>query len=174
MRLHLEQIPDEGQCVEFDQSDSWALAAATRALEGPPQALSGTLSVRRFATDLAVSGNIRAVVSRGCDRCGEGVRLTVEGPVALTYSAPLEDDGVAAPIQLSPGDLDLGFYDGETLDLGNAIEEQLVLLLPSKLACDVAGIEPEEKCGEGTLRASENEPEVDPRFAMLANLKIKG
>jgi uncharacterized metal-binding protein YceD (DUF177 family) len=174
MRLHIDQIPDEGWVVEFDATAPWALAAATTALDVPPTALSGRLVIRNFAKQLAVSGKIQAVAPQDCHRCGEGVRLTVGGPVALTYT-PTPDAGEApAPRQLAPGELDVGFYDGEFLDLAAVVSEQLVLLLPSKLACDIPGIEPIDECAEERVRPPKNEPKVDPRFAVLADLKIEG
>lgn len=174
MRLHLEQIPDEGWVVDFDATDVWALAAATRALDVAPSHLSGSLVVRRFAQDLAVSGSVKAVVPLDCHRCGEDLRVTVDGPVALTYTPTPGPGEESAPRQLAPGELDVGFYDGEFLDLAAVVSEQLVLLLPVKLACDVPGIEPVDACAEERVRPSENEPKVDPRFAMLADLKIEG
>ncbi len=174
MRVHLEQIPDDGWSVDFDGTQAWALAAATAALDVPPQILQGTLLVRRYLRDLAVSGQVRAVVPLDCHRCGEGVHVTVEGPVALTFTPTPGPDDAQAPRQLAPGELDVGFYDGEFLDLAAVVSEQLVLLLPAKLACDVPGIEPVAGCAEERVAPTEQAPQVDPRFAMLADLKIEG
>ncbi len=174
MRLHLDQIPDDGWVIDFDATDAWALAAATCALDVAPTRLSGSLVVRRFAKDLAVSGDVEAVVPLDCHRCGEGVRVNVVGPVALTYTPTPSPGQEPAPRQLAPGELDVGFYDGEFLDLAAVVSEQLVLLLPVKLACDLPGIEPVDICAEERVRPVENEPKVDPRFAMLADLKIEG
>ncbi len=174
MRLHLEQIPEDGFAVDFDGHTPWALAAATTALDVPPQALEGHLLVRRYATDLAVSGDVRAVVPLDCHRCGEGLHVTVEGPVALTFTPERTAPEDHAPRQLAPGELDVGFYDGEVLDLASVVTEQLVLLLPAKLACDVPGLEPRDACGEQRLEETETGPRIDPRFAVLADLKIEG
>lgn len=174
MRLHLDQIPDEGWVVDFDATDDWALAAATEALEMAPSRLSGSLATRRFGRDVTVTGQIDAVVPLDCHRCGEGVTVTLGGPIGLSYTPELPESEPGPPRQLSPGELDVGFYDGETLDLAVVLMEQLVLLLPFKLACDVPGIEPTGECGEQPVGPGENVREVDPRFAMLVDLKIEG
>jgi uncharacterized metal-binding protein YceD (DUF177 family) len=174
MRLHLEEIPDEGWVVDFDLTDAWARSAALEALDAAPIELGGTLAVRRFADDLVVSGTIRLVVPQGCHRCGEDVCLTVEGQVALSFTPTRSPESTPAARQLAPGDMDVGFYDGERLDLAHVVSEQLILLLPSKLACDQPGVEPIDGCGESRLKPQENPPQVDPRFAVLADLKIEG
>ncbi len=173
MRVHVDQIPREGLDFRFGMGDLWAVEAAAAGLDARPTQLAGELRVRRLGSDLAVSGSIRTELGRDCDRCGEGLDIVVEGPVALTYTPSGERALEEAPRQLAPDELDVGFFDGEFLDLGAVVEEQLVLLLPQKLACDQPGITPSGSCGEGEIQAAQADV-VDPRFAMLADLKIEG
>ncbi len=174
MRIHVDQIPDDGLTVDFSMEEAWAVQAATTALEVRPHQLVGELRVRRLGADLAVSGSVRTELGRDCDRCGEELDGILEGQVALTYTSTSERGFDDAPQQLAPDELDVGFFDGEFLDLGAVVEEQLVLLLPLKLACDLPGFRPTNSCARERLQQAAQGRDVDPRFAVLADLKIEG
>ncbi len=171
MKLTLDQIPEDGFQREIGLEDRWARAAAEVALEGAAVALSGALEVRRFKRDLAVSGTLRASAQRTCDRCGEAVVLTVEGPLELTYVPDLSEAEGAR--ELAGGELELGFYEEGALDLALVIQEHLALQLPQQVTCDLPGVTPPEgvpPCTPDLLKPPERGP--DPRWAALAALKL--
>ena len=80
-----------------------------------------------------------------------------------------EEDG----IRLTEDDLDVSFYKGDEIDLGELVREELILELESCPSCSLDSCE-----GAAYLRRLAEEAEsfedrdaVDPRWAALAEMK---
>ena len=139
MRIIVDTIPDEGLQVHVDLHAAWAREAVVEALEGQPEALDLDVTVMKLGDHVRVAGEARAAVVKPCDRCGEPVRLRVGGPVDLYYRP--DADAYDGHMELADEDMDIGWFDGEALELDAVLIEQLALWAPPRTRCDDPGIE---------------------------------
>ena len=173
MRLYLEQLSEEPTAVVVGESSTWARAAAEEAVEGEALSLEGELDFQMKHETLFVAGELRLKCRRSCDRCGGFLLLEIEGPVDLAYRPEFQSS--EAVRELSNDDLDVGFYAGNSFEVADAVREHLVLQLPFQVHCEVAGASPEEgECNPVLIEedAEDTEEKVDPRFAILKELKF--
>lgn len=139
MKIQVESIPDDGLVVNADVSAPWAREAAALALGGEPEVLHLSVRVERLGDHVRVSGKADGAAVRPCDRCGEPVRLSVSGPMDLYYGpAALANEGSA---ELSADELDIGWFDGESLLLDDVVAEQFALWAPTRVRCKDPGVE---------------------------------
>lgn len=169
MKIDLSKI--EGEPVRFAET----IVFDSERLD--PDGVIGPMEVRlegivRPAGDrYLVSGQTRADGRLSCGRCLEAVAWQMDSvfdvELALTDEAPLDPE-----LALDEADLDVVFLEEPLLDLEKLAFEQLLLELPIRVLCsdECAGLCP--RCGanrnvEGVCKC---EPEVDPRWAALADL----
>ena len=131
--------------------------------EGAPLELD--LRLEGVREGVLVSGTVRATATGECARCLEPVAPEVEADVQVLYAG-----GDDAPDDDADGDVvTLG---GDVLDLGPAVRDAVVLVLPLAPRCDedCAGLC--DGCGErlDDLPADHEHRQVDPRLAGLAAL----
>ena len=170
MQIELANMPPQGHDEGIDLRSSWAATAAGEVLEGDLQLLKGDFRVQLRGDTAQVTGTLAATVERDCDRCGARLLLRIVGPVNLEYRPEFSED---EPVrELSAADMSLGFYQDGSLDLSEAVRDHLAVLLPLQVFCDQPGA---ESLGEGCSQETVEIPEpvrVDPRFAVLQNLKL--
>lgn len=170
MRLSLEQLSEEPTRVSVQESMTWAQNAASEAVEGTVLSLQGELDFHFKHETLFVAGEIRLKCRRSCDRCGGFLQLEIEGPVDLAYRPEIQSS--EAVRELSNDDLDVGFYTGSSFEVADAVREHLALQLPFQVHCDLPGASPEGGECNPALFEEESEEKVDPRFAILKELKF--
>jgi len=170
VRLYLDQISADGTDVAVDLSAVWALRAANDGLGGEVSELSGTLSFSVQNSTLLIGGEIQAKCKRECDRCGGFLILEIEGPVDLAYRPEIQSS--EAVRELSSAELDVGFYTDGVFEVADAVREHLALQLPFQVTCELPMAEPEEEGCTTSLFEETKEDEVDPRFAILKQLKF--
>lgn len=126
-----------------------------------------------------VRGRLEGSLEAGCARCLEPYALPVRQELDLFYlpraaDRPQEQE---EEVGLSDHDVVVGYYDGDGLDLGEAMREQIVLGLPLKPLCreDCRGRCP--GCGQDRNRQAcacpAAEEPGDPRLAPLRKLLDK-
>lgn len=139
MRILLDSIPDDGLKVHADERAPWAVGAVEMGLGGAPDGFSFDLRVSRIEDHVRVSGDGSASGVLTCDRCGEPVKVSLSGPVDLYY-AP--DSYLKGPdSELGADDLDIGWFDGEGLELADVVTEQVALWMPDRVRCGDRGVE---------------------------------
>jgi len=177
--VDVAKIPPEG--LDINQ----ALDPAELHLEGESDfELRGDGSVschvdRGDDETVHVRGHVDAELGLQCGRCLESFGLQVHHDLDLFYlsrgETPAEQE---EDVALSDHDLVVAYYEGQQLDLGELIREQIVLTLPMKRVCkeDCAGLCP--SCGINHNRSSCECPkpadEIDPRFQGLKELLRDG
>lgn len=97
-----------------------------------PEPLWIRFQFRRSGSTLFFNGEVKGVVEGHCSRCLEPFRINVERPVELSLIPALEQRG---EIKLNPEDLDLGFYSGGEIDLGDLAQSEIILQLPIRPLC---------------------------------------
>ena len=181
IRINVDRIPDEGIALDarvpFDRFPG--LKALCR--EDEVSFLSPIemeIKVRWVSRFVEAAGLLRTTVRLSCGRClGDFSRpLTVDFKATFTSEAEAPDEREEeADIELTPEAIDLFRFHGREIDLTEAIQEQILLSLPLKPLCreECRGLCP--RCGEDLNRGAcgcEGQA-VDPRFAALAQLKLK-
>jgi uncharacterized protein len=123
-----------------------------------------------------VQGRLAASLSVECHRCLEGFSLILDQHLDLFFlpSTPSRDHDDEEDVELTDHELVVAYYDGERLDMGEVLREQLLLALPQKSLCreDCRGRCP--SCGANLNRGGCPCPppseDVDPRLAVLRGL----
>lgn len=142
MRIDMDAVPPRGREIHADLESAWAVAATERALDAPPADLVLALTVYRVEGGARVRGTGAATARRSCDRCGGDLAVRLEGEVDLRY-VPHGQTGPDG-LELESDELDVGWFDGHSLDLADVWSEQLALWLPDVVRCDSAGATPED------------------------------
>jgi uncharacterized protein len=135
-----------------------------------PASVSG--NVRRAGNEVFVDGHVETRAKLECDRCLKPVELPVIADFALEYmtGADYESSSVAA---LSEEQMSVSVFDGETIDVGEIVKEQILLAVPARALCreDCKGICPECGIDLNIGQCNCSADEVDPRWAALKSLK---
>lgn len=90
--------------------------------------LKATLSVRSDGDAIVAEGRFQAEVVQSCVVSGDPVPAMLDEPVLVRFIT----DGAHAPdaeIELEAEDCDTMFFDGKTIDLGEAVAQSLLLAL---------------------------------------------
>jgi uncharacterized metal-binding protein YceD (DUF177 family) len=132
-------------------------------------ALAAEAALVRQGERVTAAGTIRAAVTQSCVATGDRVASEVEEPFRIEFRPPPPAAAAEEEIELGEGDLDVVFYDGGSVDLGEAVAETLSLALDpyprspgAEQALKAAGIKGEE----------EAQAQASP-FAALRELKDK-
>jgi uncharacterized protein len=119
-----------------------------------------------------VRGNIAADLVLDCSRCLEPVNRHFDVP----FEAVFVDAGVEPAneeIQIGKEDLDESLIIDGKIDIAEIVREQIILALPETELCreDCQGLC--SKCGanRNLIDCKCTEDEIDPRWAVLKNLK---
>lgn len=184
MRILLDQITLEGLEVTADANDDWVVAAvnALRETPGepaadphhdePPELAEVVLTLDRTGDQVSVGGRIEIVLLQGCDRCGASVRMALRCEVGMQYNPPGD---LLADVDhgLDESELDVGWHDGQAMDLGAVLMELLALQAPERVRCEDTGVSPVDpdvpcQLPEGvTAERSEEGPKRTNPFAGL-------
>lgn len=163
MKIEIADIPDEGLELDIDERPGDKEIAVTSPVRG-------TLSVRKIGGEITVSGTLKTEIVFECSRCLKDSRREIEIPVGVVYHSA--DEVGSERHELKNDEMDMSFYQGETIDIGELVTEQVLLSLDMKPLCrdDCRGLCPScgadlnmEACGCGP-RA------VDPRFEALKHI----
>lgn len=118
--------------------------------------------------EIRIRGAVKTRIEAACSRCLKPVDLPVEHEFDLTYR-PMSTIARDEEIELPPDELDVGFYEGDGIQLADIVTEQMILSFPMKVICreDCRGLCP--TCGADRNRETCQCPELqaDSPFAAL-------
>jgi uncharacterized protein len=164
MKIAVSEITDEGLDLAYEEtvgSDSLPLLAPVRV----------ALRIDKFGAEMLVKGELGTRVELQCSRCLKNFQRDLDVPVNVIYH-PAEELRGEERHEIKDDELDMGFYEGDELDVGELIVEQILLNVPMKPLCTDAcrGMCP--KCGADlNLKACDCELKVvDPRLEVLKKL----
>jgi len=130
-------------------------------------------SYYRAGTEVFFDGELIATMHATCARCAEEFSTPTARPFHFILAPRvLFDDADGAADADTAG---YAHYDGDVIDLGPLIREEMLLGLPTRALCreDCRGLCP--RCGanlnEGACRCTQ--PPGDSRLAVLRTLKIQ-
>ncbi len=90
--------------------------------------LSAEAELRRSGDEVRATGTLSAAVVQSCVATGEPVPAEVREDFSIVFR-PHPEVAAEEEIELSQGELDVVFYDGANVDIGEAVAETLSLSL---------------------------------------------
>lgn len=129
---------------------------------------------RQTVKDIRVVGDYRTRVETQCARCLEPIERDLASAFDLLYR-PLGVDAAGNERAVHEADTEIGYYQGDGIELHDVLLEQVLLAVPIKAVCreDCKGLCPH--CGRNRNQEScacEDRP-GDPRWDALKDLKDK-
>ena len=129
---------------------------------------------RDYVADIRLVGELAGHFEVSCARCLEPVPQEVSRSFDLIYR-PLGVDRRKEEVSISEAETEIGYYEGEGLELEDVLREQVLLAVPIKTVCriDCKGLCP--RCGQNlnqgscTCQAAQD----DPRWYALRDLKSR-
>ena len=128
----------------------------------------------RRVADIRLRGKLATAVEAPCARCVEPVRYDVNADFDLLYR-PASADAHPEEASISEAETEIGFYQGDGIQLEDVLKEQVLLTLPAKMLCreDCQGLCPQ--CGKNWNQGKCDckQDRSDPRWAALESIKGK-
>lgn len=116
--------------------------------------LAAELTLSRDGAEVAMAGMLRASVTQACAATGAPVAAALEVPFDILFRPQPEVARRDEEIELGESEMDVVFYDGATIDVGEAVAETLSLNLDpfarapgADEALKAAGVKSEEEAG---------------------------
>ena len=90
--------------------------------------------------EIRVTGHLSVLMEAACDRCLENSKFPIDSDFTLYYRPVAE--GYGDEKEIDTGEAEMGFYEGEGLELNDVLLEQILLALPMQRVCreDCKGI----------------------------------
>jgi uncharacterized metal-binding protein YceD (DUF177 family) len=114
--------------------------------------LTAEVEVTRTGDMLSAHGSLSAAVTQSCVATDEPVEQEVTEAFEILFRPHPAEIGTDEEIELSESELDVVFYDGVTIDVGEAVAETLALALDpyprspaAEAALKEAGVKSEEE-----------------------------
>lgn len=163
MKILITDIPDEGLYLDIEEK----FGDEEVPLVSPVKA---RLELTKAYSEIIVAGNVSAELELECSRCLKKYRRIMNEPVNVVYH-PLAEIGTDRH-ELKDDEMDMGFYQGEELDLQELIREQVMLNIQMKPLCDENCKGICSQCGTdlNTDTCNCEEKKVDSRLEILKKL----
>jgi DUF177 domain-containing protein len=121
--------------------------------------------------EIRISGHVTVEMEADCDRCLEPARFPIDEDFSLEYR-PLAD-GYGDEKQIGADEAQIGFYEGDGVELNDVLSEFVLLTLPMQRVCSESckGFCP--KCGQNRnhVECTCQADVRDERWAALKELK---
>jgi uncharacterized protein len=139
--------------------------------KGPLKAAGSAELVIDLLGEIRVKGHLSVLMEADCDRCLEPAECPVDADFELYYRPVTEGYGEEKAIDA--GEAEMGFYEGDGVELNDVLREFVLLTLPMQRVCseDCKGICPE--CGQNRNleECACQGAAVDNRWAALKEMK---
>lgn len=114
---------------------------------GPLKAVGKVELVAGGDGEIRVKGHLAVEMEADCDRCLEPARFPVDSDFELFYT-PVTEGPVNEEVALDSSEAEIGFYEGDGIELNDVLREYVLLALPMQRVCreDCKGICP--TCGQ--------------------------
>lgn len=157
----VDTLGDEPRRLTIEADEGERSALAFRFGLVAVHALCAEASLTRKGSTIIAEGRLKAKVVQSCVVTGVPLEARIDEPFMLTFRPPPEGARPDEEIELSEAEMDVTFYEGESVDLGEAVAETLALSLDpyprspdAEAALKAAGVMGEEEAGPfGALAA---------------------
>lgn len=178
MQIHVAQIQEQGLALEIDKPATVFPELKQMETRGDCQFLThicAHLGIRKIMDVIEVTGNLETKMRISCSRCLAEYNEPLVRSFTVSFTRDITDPREEAEIALTAEDLGLIYYEGDTIDLRDAIQEQVILSLPVRPLCreNCKGLC--QQCGENrndTDCGCQGNGAIDPRFVALKKLKL--
>ncbi|MDA8141312.1 MAG: DUF177 domain-containing protein [Desulfobacteraceae bacterium] len=176
MKIETKHLPSEGISLTFEVG-AREFSVLNEMMDNAECAFDHPIQIQVEAAPehdlIKVKGTLSTIVGLSCSRCLADFQEPLRRRFTLRFSNAIASDigpAGADEIELSAEQMDLMPFDGEVIDLREAIQEQVILALPFKPLCkeDCKGLCP--RCG-ADLNAAPCQCEVDTKTNPFAELK---
>ena len=130
-------------------------------------ALEAEFALVRKGETVSATGRLHAAVTQSCVATGAPVEAAIDEPFRVLFSPLPPADGSEEEIELSEEECDVVFYEGGSVDVGEAAAETLALSLDPWPRAPGA----EEVLKEAGVISEDEAQEAASPFAGLAGLK---
>ena len=137
-----------------------------------PLRVAGLAQLIEGTEEIRVSARITGALAGECDRCLDWVRFDYDREFELFYR-PAPKSEVASEIEIDDGETEIGFYDGDGLQLDHVVGEQLLLWLPMQCICSeqCKGICPVCGANRNKVSCDCHQKPVDERWTALRGFR---
>ena len=150
--VRIDTLGERPRTLTIEADDVERAALARRFGFVSLSGLSAEIALTRRGEAVAARGVVRAALAQACVATGEPVEEQVEEPFAVEVRPQSAAGGGEEEVELGEGELDVVFYDGAAVDIGEAAAETVSLavqLFPrspeAEAALRNAGIKAEEE-----------------------------
>lgn len=127
--VRIDTLGTAPRTVTIDAGSDERSALATRFGLIGIERLEAEAAVSRHGEAVRAAGTLTAAVTQACIATEEPVPATIEEPFAIEFRPHPAGGRPDEEIELSESELDVVFYDGAAVDLGEAVAESLSLAL---------------------------------------------
>ena len=167
--IRIDTLGPAPRHVSIEANEAERAALAQRFGLEAIHALAAEAEVVRRAESITASGRVTAAVVQSCVATGEPVEEQVLEDFTLEFRPHPAVESPDEEIELGEGDLDVVFYDGAAVELGDAVAETVSLALNPFPRSPAA----EDALREAGVKSEEEAKAEASPFAGLAALKDK-
>lgn len=140
MRVSVNEIGAQGLELEHVYSLEELPVLAQLCEDGTIEILSPVscrVQLHKVAQMIDVSGSAEVQVRMPCSRCLEGqlFDLNIDFHQSYVEELPQVNDEDGKEVEISAEEMGLELFDGETIDLNDEIQQQIVLAIPLRPLC---------------------------------------
>jgi len=128
LQLHSVRFSVDIPAGEIDFDNKVAQSSILHA-EGVADLVSHSLG------DIRLQGQLQVTVSAPCDRCLEPVSQPIRSPFNLVY-VPASEAAEGGEEEIDDAAVEVGFYEGNGVQLNDVLREVVLLALPMQLVCN--------------------------------------
>ena len=161
----LDSLSPAPRRVEIEAGPAEREALAARFGLIAVDALAAEAELHRSGETVTAAGRLRARVTQSCVASAEPVEATVEEDFRIDFRPPPDEGRGDEEIELGEGELDVVFYEGGAVDLGEAVAQTLALSLDPYPRSPVA----EAALREAGVKSEEEARAESSPFAALKN-----
>jgi uncharacterized protein len=181
MDIHVDRIEAGGLDLRFEETPQDFPELAEMIKRGDCKfvaPIKASLRVIRIADRFEVKGDVQTAVRLPCGRCLKAVETSLKSHFTLTYTArpeEMESFSEQNEIELRTEQINRIYFQGEKINLRDAIQEQVIMAFPIRVLCSKTckGLCPQ--CG-ADLNAGDcgcYSRSSDSKFAVLKNFRPK-
>jgi uncharacterized metal-binding protein YceD (DUF177 family) len=167
--VRIDALPATGRELSVEANEEERAALAKRFGLVAIDRLSADVALKHSGDEVRAEGRLVAAVVQSCVATQMPVPAELDEPFSIVFRPHPQGVREEEEIELSEGELDVIFYDGSGVDLGEAVAETLSLSL------DPYPRSPEahEALRKAGVKSEEEERAESSPFAALAALKDK-
>ncbi len=152
--VRVDTLGPEPRALTIEAEEAERKALANRFGLVAIDRLTAEASVVRKGADIIASGRLTAAVTQSCAASGEPVAAALDTPFEIVFRPQPSNVRPDEEVELGESELDVVFYEGAAIDLGEAAAETLFLSLDpyprapgAEAALKVAGVKSEAEAG---------------------------